>query len=286
MNILKFIESFTNEGMIKSLSEKGSRRDSFTQFQSIGKTAAFAAVPFGLAAMLAPNKARAGSAASAAFFAEAAETPTQALQLALTLEYLEDEFYQMALDTNGLIPTADRTIIAQISQHEAAHVEFLRSALGNNAPAKPNFDFTGGQGVAGAGPFNPFGDYATFLALSQAFEDTGVRAYKGQAANLMSDGGLLQAALQIHSVEARHASQIRRLRNQKGWIPGNDSGGHPSQADAVYAGEENTIQAMFNTATVTNGNNPPITSGAGSESFDEPLTGAQATNIASLFIVP
>lgn len=280
MNILKFIESFTSEGMIKSLSEKGSRRDSFTQFGNIGKTAAFAAVPFGLAAMLAPNKARA---ASAAFLTEAAETPTEALKLALTLEYLEDEFYQIALNTNGLIPAEDRAIIAQISQHESAHVDFLRQALGNDAPAKPNFDFTGGQSANGGGPFDPFGNYEVFLALSQAFEDTGVRAYKGQAGNLISEGDLLQAALQIHSVEARHASQIRRLRGLKGWIPGNDAGGHPAEADAVYAGEENTMQAGFNTATVNA--TPAIPPIAGSESFDEPLTGAQATSIASLFIV-
>ena len=271
MNILKFIESFTNEGLIKSLGEKHSRRESFSQFGNIGKTAALAAAPFGLAALLAPTKARA---ASAAFFTTTAETPTQALQLALTLEYLEDEFYQIALDTNGLIPQADRAVIAQISQHEAAHVEFLRSALGDNAPDKPTFDFT----VNGA--FPTFSDYPTFLALSQAFEDTGVRAYKGQAGNLMSQPDLLQAALQIHSVEARHASQIRRLRGQKGWIEGNDRGGLPEAAQAVYDGEQNTMQAGFNTATV-----PNIPAGAGSESYDEPLTGTQASDIAGLFIV-
>jgi hypothetical protein len=48
--------------------------------------------------------------------------------------------------------------------------------------------------------------------LAQAFEDTGVRAYKGQAGNVMSNKTVLQAALQIHSVEARHASQVRRMR--------------------------------------------------------------------------
>jgi rubrerythrin len=63
--------------------------------------------------------------------------------------------------------------------------------------------------------FFSFTDYQQFLALAQAFEDTGVRAYKGQAANLMSKPDLLTAALQIHSVEARHASEVRRLRGQK-----------------------------------------------------------------------
>lgn len=270
MNIIKFIESFTTEGMINSLSDKGSRRDSLLQFQKMGSTAAMAAVPLGLAALLAPNKA---NASVTAFFGPTA-TPTSALQLALTLEYLEDEFYDIALDTNGLIPTADRAIIAQISKHENAHVAFLKSALAADAPAKPTFDFTAG------GAFDPFGDYPTFLALSQAFEDTGVRAYKGQAGNLISNGDLLTAALQIHSVEAMHASQIRRLRGQKGWIVGNDRGGLPAAAQPVYNGEENAIQAGFNTSGVSG-----IPAGAGPESFDEPITGDQAVSIASLFIV-
>lgn len=275
MNILKFIESFTNEEFLNS---KGSRRESLGQFGQVGKNIAMAAMPLGLASLaLAPQKARGASAA--AFMA--AETPTQALQLALTLEYLEEEFYQIGMNTAGLIPVADQAIFAKILQHESDHVDFLVAGLGADSIPKPTFDFTGGQSENGGGPFNPFSNYQTFLALAQAFEDTGVRAYKGQAANLMSTPDLLQAALQIHSVEARHASQVRRLRGQKGWIIGSDRGGLPPQAQPVYDGEENTIQAGFNTSTVSG-----IPSGAGSESFDEPITGAQATSIASLFIVP
>ncbi|WP_297332123.1 ferritin-like domain-containing protein [Flavobacterium sp.] len=273
MNIIKFIESFTNDSFLNT---KGSRRESFSQFGKIGSNAAKAAVPFGLASMLFTQKA---NAASSAFLSATADTPTSALQLALILEYLEDEFYATALDTNGLIPSADRAVFEQISQHEAAHVEFLMGALDTDAPAKPTFDFTAN------GTFDPFNNYDQFLALSQAFEDTGVRAYKGQAGNLITEPALLTAALQIHSVEARHASQVRRLRGLKGWIPGNDEGGHPAAADAVYAGEANTNQLGFNTANVQETNGPAIPAIAGSESYDEPLTGQQATNIANLFIV-
>ena len=53
-----------------------------------------------------------------------------------------------------------------------------------------------------------FSNYKTFLAVSQALEDTGVRAYKGQAGNLKSSDEILTVALQIHSVEARHAAQF------------------------------------------------------------------------------
>ncbi|MGI9113912.1 MAG: ferritin-like domain-containing protein, partial [Chthoniobacterales bacterium] len=62
-----------------------------------------------------------------------------------------------------------------------------------------------------------FSNYRTFLELAQTFEDTGVAAYKGQATNLITSSKLLTAALRIHSVEARHAAEIRRLRGEKPW---------------------------------------------------------------------
>lgn len=269
MNILKFIESFTNEGLMQS---KGSRRDSFGQFGTLGKNLALASVPFGLATLT--NK------SYAIDITTPPSTVIGALQLALTLEYLEDEFYQMGLDS-GVIPPGenggrDLKVFQQIAAHEADHVTFLIAGLGGsgsaNFVAKPEFDFTVG------GAFDPFNNYDQFLALAQAFEDTGVRAYKGQAANLMINKDLLTAALQIHSVEARHASEVRRLRGEKGWIVNNDRGGLPVEAQPVYDGEQNTTQGTFDTATL-------FGAGAGSESFDEPLTGAQAVAIANLFIV-
>lgn len=277
MNILKFLESFTNDNLMNA---NGSRRDSFGQFGNIGKNMALASIPFGLAGL---------SSKSYAQVAPTPSTPVGALQLALTLEYLEDEFYQMGLQS-GVIPTGgrDEKVFMQIAQHEADHVEFLISGLGANSIPKPTFDFT----VGGAfDPFNATGigaaaAYQQFLALAQAFEDTGVRAYKGQAGNLISTPDLLTAALQIHSVEARHASEVRRLRGLKGWIVGNQRGaGMPDATQAVYNGEENVMQAGFNTSTVTNSMGPAIPGLAGSESFDEPLTTQQSVDIASLFIV-
>jgi len=199
---------------------------------------------------------------------------TTVLNFALTLEYLEEEFYQRAITASGLIAdAAEKAVFTQIHKHEAAHVAFLKGALGSAAVAKPTFDFTAG----GAFP-DPFtaGNYQTFLALSQAFEDTGVRAYKGQAGNLISDKATLTAALQIHSVEARHAAEVRRIRGLKGWITGSDPGaGIPPQAAAVYAGEQVTSQLNIQIAG---------SSAAASEAFDEPLTMEQVLAIAGLFI--
>jgi len=278
MNVLKFLEPFTNENLMNS---KGSRRDSFSQFGQIGKNAALAAVPFGLAALTSTK-------ASAADIGPTPATPIGALQLALTLEYLEKEFYIMGLES-GVIPIGgrDEKVFMQISAHETDHVAYLIAGLGGtgspNFVAKPTFDFT----VGGAfDPFNATGigqaaAYAQFLALAQAFEDTGVRAYKGQAGNLISAPDLLTAALQIHSVEARHASEVRRLRGLKGWITNNERGaGMPVETQAVYDGEQVTTQAGFNTA-----GSGLFGAAAGSEAYDEPLTTAQTVTIANLFIV-
>jgi hypothetical protein len=72
---------------------------------------------------------------------------------------------------------------------------------------------------------------------------------------------------------------VRRLRGLKGWITGKDRGaGMPEATQAVYNGEELTIQAGFDTAAL-------FGAAAGSEAYDEPLTGAEAVAIASLFIV-
>ncbi|URM36109.1 ferritin-like domain-containing protein [Flavobacterium anhuiense] len=270
MNILKFIESFADERIMQSM---GTRRDSFAQFGNIGKNLAMASIPFGLSAL--------SSKAFAKDITATPATPIGALQFALTLEYLEDEFYAMALDS-GVIPASenggrDLKVFQQISAHESDHVKFLIAGLGGTASAnfvaKPTFDFTVG------GAFDPFNDYPTFLALAQAFEDTGVRAYKGQAANLIITLDLLTAALQIHSVEARHASEVRRLRGLKGWISNAERGaGMPAATQAVYDGEGVTVQAGFNTAAA-------FGAAAGSEAYDEPLNTQQVVDIANIFIV-
>lgn len=142
---------------------------------------------------------------------------------------------------------------------------------------KPSFDFTAGGAFA-----DVFSNYDTFLAVAQTFEDTGVRAYKGRAGELISNNTVLTAALQIHSVEARHASHIRQMRwargaNAKPWITGNDTGGIGSAVQASYAGEENTDQASIKITDFVGTN-------AATEAFDEPLTADQVLAIVRPFI--
>jgi hypothetical protein len=203
------------------------------------------------------------------------------LNFALLLEYLERDFYKMGLDASGLIPSSDRTVFMQIYQHEAAHVEFLKSALGSAAGDTPVFDFTAGGAFASV-----FSDYNTFLALSQSFEDTGVRAYKGQAGKLQAADEILTAALQIHSVEARHASEVRRLRGMrtnmmiKGWITNAESNGAP---EAIYAGEDNVVHAGVNLNDIPS--LAQYSMEAKTEAFDEPLTTQQVLAIVKPFVI-
>lgn len=268
MNLDKIFETLDPEKIDQDeIRHIAARRGFFAKAGSLTLKAALASLPLALTLM--PRVVRAQS-----------SSVGDVLNFALTLEYLEDEFYKMGLNASGLIPSSDRNVFLQISQHEAAHVAFLKTALGSGAVAKPAFDFTAGGTFA-----DVFSNYQTFLALSQAFEDTGVRAYKGQAGNLMSDDGTLKAALQIHSVEARHASQVRRLRGKsagmdiKGWISSNEANGLPA---AIYAGEENITHAGASLNSISSLSQ--VSNNGKTEAFDEPLTKEQVLSIVQPFL--
>jgi len=132
-----------------------------------------------------------------ALAAPSARQDAEILNFALFLEYLESEFYIRAVD-NGILSGDLLAFATTVRDHEVAHVEFLRSALGGAAAAKPTFDF--GATVT---------DVDQFVATSVVLEDTGVAAYNGQATRLTKP--TLAAAASIVSVEARHAAWIRHI---------------------------------------------------------------------------
>ena len=224
------------------------------------------------------------------------------LSFALTLEHLENDFYMAALGVNGLIPAADRAIFETIQSHEQAHVDFLAPLVPGYT--KPEFDFSGGNG-SGTGPFASAltNNYALLKAAAQAFEDTGVRAYKGQVTNLTGVPDVLTAALTIHSVEGRHAAAVRYLRMLDGasvqpWITNAEPGfTPPAGTEAVIAqiygagtpaadfpSEANTTQAGVNLTTVM-GIGANLSAETVSEAFDEPLNKDAVLAIVAPFIV-
>ncbi|ATP55476.1 dessication-associated protein [Pedobacter ginsengisoli] len=277
VNILEEIEKVDGE-IYERLNP---RRSAMKDFYNMGKKVALAAMPLALGSMF--TKAYGQS------------TPTavvEVLNFALTLEYLEYHFYNHSLlAAPGLLTegTPAHGAITTIRDHELAHVNLLKGALG--AAARPalayaDFDFT----AKGTFP-TVYSDYKTFLAVAQAFEDTGVRAYKGQA-TVLKGNAVLTTALQIHSVEARHAAHIRSMRAApagggvavKPWISlgagggANDSG--VPQVDPVYKGEDLDVQAGVTITGIATG----VSKAAAVESFDEPLAKADVLTIAGLFI--
>jgi Ferritin-like domain len=178
-------------------------------------------------------------------------TDTDILNFALNLEYLEANFYNLAVNgqtidklstpigitgtgTQGIVVTKGSnnyasckvnftipTIAAYAKEtaiEEGKHVSFLRGALtASAAVAQPQIDlFNSFNALAvGAGvgaSFDPFASDAFFLIGAYIFEDVGVTAYHGAAGSITSSANLT-AAVGIHAVEAYHAGLVRTAIN-------------------------------------------------------------------------
>ena len=275
VNILEEIEKVDGE-IYERLSP---RRAAMKSFFSVGKKLSLAAMPLALGSMF-----------QKAYGQTAPASVTDVLNFALALEYLEWNFYNHALvATPSLVPDANgaKAAITVIRDHERAHVNLLKGALNIASPTDPatdgykyaNFQF---EAVLA----DVFTNYQSFLKVGTALEDTGVRAYKGQA-GVLKGTDVLTTALRIHAVEARHAAHLRAMTaaslgvNLKPWISyaanGNDTG--ISLVDANYAGEQNTMQAGIE----INGLGGASQTQA-AESFDEALDGVAVKKLANAFI--
>lgn len=282
INILEEIEKIDGD-VYERLSP---RRNAMKEFFGMGSKIALAAMPLAVGSMF--KKA----------YGQAVPTGVLAvLQYALTLEHFESQFYiagYAAYSGSSAVSANDKAALLAIRDSESKHVTFLQnvitSAGATPVGAKASYDFSAGTGTsagAGNGPFKTaFSDYPLFLAVAQTLEDTGVRAYKGRAAELIGQKVYLTAALGIHAVEARHAAKIRNMRrannfapNLKSYVTGGNDAGTPL-VDANYAGENNTIQAGINIVNI-NGQN--ISANAATEAFDEPLTVAQVLALVAPF---
>lgn len=132
----------------------------------------------------------------------AVSAPSQAqdvevFNFALVLEYLQAAFYSQAA-RSGVLEGELREFVDVVREHEQRHVDYLRSALGDEARESPTFSF--GDALR---------DAETFAATAVALEDLGVAAYNGQATNLTRRR--IADAAKILSVDARHAAWIRSI---------------------------------------------------------------------------
>ena len=121
---------------------------------------------------------------------------------ALTLEFLEREFYQRALDA-GVLSGAALGVVTALRDHEAAHVDAITAALqgaGATPVAKPNFTF----------PADALSSQASVLKLAATLEPVGVGAYLG-AGPMIQNPAFLEAAGTIAGVEGDHVVAVNNL---------------------------------------------------------------------------
>ncbi|MDF2433131.1 MAG: hypothetical protein JWP44_2762 [Mucilaginibacter sp.] len=258
------------------------RRDAIKNITSFGSKVAVAALPFAFSTL---------------FKKAYGATPTVAvntvLNFALQLEYLESYFYTQGLAASGLIPATDAASFATISADEMAHIAFLKSVLGSAAIPMPAIDLTAKGAFS-----NVLTNYNTFLAVANTFEDTGMRAYKGQLTNLLGNQVVLTAALSIHAVEARHASVVRSVRARHSvaitpWITGTSSVYNDTGVAAVnanygagasgYPAENNVIQAGIDCTTLPSASGSTTGFNIACEAFDEPLDMATVLTVVAPF---
>lgn len=128
------------------------------------------------------------------------------LQLASVMEQIEADFYSRAVAAfaTSNITAAEQAVLTEIRDHELAHRAYLDGTLGADATrtATPTF-----RGIN-------FADRAAVLTAAQTIEDLGIATYNGAAQYLTGTDALLAVA-KIVSVEGRHSSAIRDLRDPK-----------------------------------------------------------------------
>jgi rubrerythrin len=275
ITILKDIEKVDGE-VYERLSP---RRKAMKDFFSFGSKAALTAIPLGLGAML--NRA----------YGQTVPTGViNVLQYALTLEHFEYRFYERGAALAPIPAGAEKMAIEMIRDSEKKHVDFLKTVItaagATPVSEKTAYDFT----AAGTFP-TVFTSYATFLAVAQVLEDTGVRAYKGRAGELLGQKVYLTAALGIHAVEARHAAKIRYMRRINGQAPdmkpyitgGNDTGIAAANGNYGGATPESTVSQAGVVITDLTGVGGKIPSNSATEAFDEPLTAAEVLALVAPF---
>lgn len=198
MSYLPSLDALDRDGALQEAAEKVAAGSRAVFLKKAG---------LGLGA-LAAGGAFAGAVPSVARGQSIPQSDIDILNFALTLEFLEAEFYAQA-NKNRVWGTNRelRRFSTVVAQHEKVHENFLKRTLGTKAVAKPRFDFK--DTVTNVGKF---------AATAQVLEDTGVHAYLGQVPNIKAKPVLVGAG-RILPVEARHAAWIRDIRFSGGTTP-------------------------------------------------------------------
>ena len=142
------------------------------------------------------------------------------LNYALTLEHFEDVMYRTVI-ASGLLTGKALDYAKAYGAHESAHVTALTDTITK----------LGGTPVKEQASYNlpALKTEADVIKLIATVEDVGASAYLG-AAPLVQNADLLTVAVQIHTVEAEHATAWRVLAGQN---PVSDAFATPRTSDEV-----------------------------------------------------
>jgi rubrerythrin len=124
------------------------------------------------------------------------------VRFAVTLEYVEVDFYKQAV-ASGKLSGRALELAKRFLRQEQQHVQALEGAirkLGGQPPARTRANY-------------PLQSSAAITKFALELESLGAAAYLAQA-DRIADKELLAVALSIHSVEGRHAAALATLQNQ------------------------------------------------------------------------
>jgi rubrerythrin len=158
------------------------------------------------------------------------------LNYALTLEYLEAEFYKEVIASGIVKDPKVGSIAKKFGSTEQEHVDALIATikkLGGKPVKAPKTNF---------GPTLDKGLMAV-LETAADVENLGAAAYLGAAGGI-TNKDVLAAALAIHSVEARHAAALNQLLGRGFGGKGGLSGTLPDGAFGKGMDEKSVLAAV------------------------------------------
>jgi rubrerythrin len=222
------------DSALRELADDPSSRKRF--FKMMGGAGAVSAFTVFLAACGDDDKKDASTSTPAASSDDGVKGDLHILNYALTLEYLETEFYKEVI-ASGLVKDAKvATIAKKFYSTEQEHVDALTAtikSLGGTPVKAPKTNF---------GPTLDKG-LTHVLMTAATVENLGAAAYLGAAGGIKNKD-VLAAALTIHSVEARHAAALNTLVGNGFGLKGGLKGALPDGAFGKGMDEASVLAAV------------------------------------------
>lgn len=153
-----------------------------------------------------------------------ASSDLEILNYALTLEFLEAEFYAKVIDSGLVKDKKVANLAKKFGETEQEHVDGLTAAISQMGGTPVEAPATKFEDVLSKG-------LDEILKTAADVENLGAAAYLGQAGRIKNKEILL-TALSIHSVEARHAAALNQLVGRDFMGDGDLQGSIPNGAFA------------------------------------------------------